>query len=81
MVLDHDRDFIDIADEADARRAARRVFFIGMFVVLLLGFGLISLLVYGRILTDSNVAQWTAPAPITVPDAPPVPRGALTHQT
>lgn len=70
MAFHHDRDFIDIAEEADARRAARRVSLIGLLVALPVGFGLISLLMYSHILTDNNVVELTAPPAITVPQAP-----------
>lgn len=74
MTIDHDHDFIDVADEADARRAALIVSLIGLLGVLLLGVGLISLLMYGRILTDSDVTELTARPAITVPQAPSVPQ-------
>lgn len=74
MTIDHDHDFIDVADEADARRAARIVSLIGLLGVLVLGVGLISLLMYGRILTDSGVTELTARPAITVPQAPSVPQ-------
>ncbi len=70
MTLDHDRDFIDIAEEADARRAARRVSIVGALIVLLLGFGLIAALMYGHILSDNNVVQFSAAPAVTVPQAP-----------
>jgi len=74
MTIDHDHDFIDVADEADARRAALIVSLIGLLGVLVLGVGLISLLMYGRILTDSGVTELTARPAITVPQAPSVPQ-------
>lgn len=74
MIIDHDRDFIDVADEADARRAARIVSIVGVFGVMVLGVVLISLLMYGRILSDSNVTELTARPAVTVPQAPTVPQ-------
>jgi hypothetical protein len=71
MALDHERNFVDIAEEADARRAARQVFLVGSLAVLALGFGLVALLMYGRILTDDGVAELTAPAAVTVPHQGP----------
>ena len=50
MALNQDREFIDAAGEADARRQARRISFVGVLVAFVLGFGLVSLLIYGRIL-------------------------------
>ncbi|HML30271.1 MAG TPA: hypothetical protein PKE16_15840 [Hyphomicrobium sp.] len=70
MTFHHDHGFIDIAEEADARRAARRVSVIGMLAALLLGSGLISLLMYGPILRDNDVVELTAPPAVTVPQAP-----------
>ncbi|MBS0250539.1 MAG: hypothetical protein JSR78_05680 [Proteobacteria bacterium] len=74
MAIDHDRDFIDVADEADARRAARIVSIVGLFGVMVLGVVLVSLLMYGRILTDSDVTELTARPAVTVPQAPSVPQ-------
>lgn len=74
MMIDHDRDFIDVADEADARRAARIVSLVGSLGVLVLGVMLISLLLYGPILTDSNVAELTARPAVVVPQAPGIPQ-------
>jgi hypothetical protein len=69
MALDRERDFVDVEDEADSRRAARRVSFIGVLTIFVLGFALILLLTYGRILTDSSVAELTGPPAVTVPKA------------
>lgn len=52
MALDHNSDFIDVADEAIARRDARRVILVGVFALFVLGVVLFSVLMYGRILTD-----------------------------
>lgn len=68
MALDQDRDFIDA--EADARREARRISLIGVFVAFVLGFGLVSLLLYGRILTDDAAVVSIPPAAVTAPAAP-----------
>ena len=69
MALHHDREFIEIADEAEARRAAWRISFIGILAVLLLGVGLVSLLLYGRILSDNGVTDLTAPV-VVIPKMP-----------
>jgi hypothetical protein len=70
MALDRNGDFIDTADEADARRQARRVTLMGVLVAFVLGFGLVSLLVYGRILTDDAAVVSVQPSAVTVPAAP-----------
>ncbi len=79
MALDHDRDFIGVAEEAEARQAARRVYLMGSVVALLLGFGLVSLLIYGPIPMDNGVVDLTpqpavvgtvAPTPTPTPGAP-----------
>lgn len=70
MALDHERNFVDIAEEADAGGSARRVILVGTLVVLALGFGLVALLMYWRVLTDDGVVELTAPAAVTVPQAP-----------
>jgi hypothetical protein len=69
VALNHDRDFMEIAEETDARQALHRVSFAAIILAFLLGFGLISLLVYGRILTDSNVVELSTPAAVPVPEA------------
>jgi hypothetical protein len=74
MALNHDRDFIDVEEEAEARQAALRVSLIGILAVLLLGIGLVGLLMYGRILTDNGVVELTAPPAVTVPQAPVSPQ-------
>jgi hypothetical protein len=70
MALDRERNFVDFAEEADASRAARRVALVGTLIVLALGFGLVALLMYGRVLTDDGVVALSAPAAVTVPQAP-----------
>lgn len=69
MALNHEHDFIDAEDEVEARREARRIALIGGFVAVVLGFGLVSLLLYGKILMDEAVVA-TPPAAITAPIAP-----------
>lgn len=68
MALHQDREFIDA--EADTRRQARRISLIGVLVAFVLGFGLVSLLIYGRILTDDAAVVSTPPSAITAPAAP-----------
>ncbi len=70
MALDRNSEFIDAVDEADARRQALRVTFIGVLVAFVLGFGLVSLLIYGRVLTDDAAVVSAPPSAITVPAAP-----------
>lgn len=69
MALNHEHDFIDADDEVEARREARRITLVGVFVAFVLGLGLVSLLLYGRILMDGTVVA-TPPAAITAPIAP-----------
>ena len=69
MALNHEHDFIDAEDEVEARREARRITLIGAFVAFVLGLGLVSLLLYGKILMDEAVVA-TPPAAITAPIAP-----------
>ncbi len=66
----HDNDFIDESDEADAGRAPRTIPLIGVLVAFVLGFSLVSLLLYGRILTDDAAVVSSPPAAITAPVAP-----------
>jgi hypothetical protein len=73
MALNHDHDFVEAAEEIDARHALRKVSLAAIVVAFFLGFSLISLLVYGRILTDSNVVELTAPAAVTVPEGARLP--------
>ena len=70
MALNQDREFIDAAGEANARRQARRISFIGVLVAFVLGFGLVSLLIYGRILTDDAAVVSTPSSVVTAPAAP-----------
>jgi hypothetical protein len=69
MTLHHDRDFVDLADEADARRAARRVSVIGSLVALFLGVGLVSLLIYGP-MSEASLHELSANTPSAVPQIP-----------
>ena len=69
MALNHD-DFIDAEDEVEARREARRITFIGVFVAFVLGFGLVSLLLYGKILMDEAVVVTPPAVVVTGPIAP-----------
>lgn len=69
MTLNHDREFVDTAEEADARRAARRISLIGSLAALILGFGLVSLLMYGP-LSDSGVRELSPSSPVTAPKIP-----------
>jgi hypothetical protein len=70
MAIDHDRDFMDEADRLEARKETLRVSFVGLVVAFVLGFGLVSLLLYGRILVDDAATVAAQPAGITGPVAP-----------
>jgi hypothetical protein len=70
MAIDQDHDFMDAADRVEAQKEARRVSLIGIAVALILGFGLVSLLFYGRILTDHAPVASTPPAVVTTPATP-----------
>jgi hypothetical protein len=70
MALDQNRDFIDVADEALARRDARRVTLVGVLASLVLGIALLSVLMYGRILTDDAGIVSTSPAALVALDGP-----------
>ncbi|WP_045837048.1 hypothetical protein [Hyphomicrobium sp. 99] len=70
MALKRDHDFIDVADEALARRDARRIVWIGVFVSFVLGIVLLSVLMYGRILTDDAGIVSTSPAALVAFDTP-----------
>lgn len=69
MTPNPDRRYLENSEEADAIRAVRRVSIMGSLAALLLGFGLISLLIYGP-LSDAGISELTATAPITVPHVP-----------
>jgi hypothetical protein len=69
MTLNPDRRYLENSEEADALRAARRVSVLGSLGALVLGFGLISLLIYGP-LSETGVSELTATAPMTVPHVP-----------
>ena len=70
MALEQNRDFIDVVDEAAARRDARRVTLVGVLASVVLGIGLLSVLMYGRILTDDAGIVSTSPAALVAIDGP-----------
>ncbi len=70
MALDHDRDFVGNAEKAEARQTALRAYLIGSVVTLLLGFGLVSLLIYGPILMDNGAVDLSTPPAVIVPVVP-----------
>lgn len=70
MALDQNRDFIDVADEAIARRDARRVILVGVLALFVLGVVLFSVLMYGRILTDDAGIVSAFPAASVALDGP-----------
>lgn len=70
MALDRNRDFIDGADEAIARREARRVTLVGVLASFVIGIGLLSILMYGRILTDDVGVVSTSPASLVASGEP-----------
>jgi len=69
MTINHDREFVDVAEEADARRAARRVSMIGALIVFVVGFGLISLLMYGPIFRSDGAVELPAPQAVVIPQS------------
>lgn len=70
MALDRDHDFIDMEDEAEARRDARRVTLLGVSLSLVLGAVLVSALMYGRVLTDDAGAALHSPPALVTSNAP-----------
>ncbi len=70
MALEQQHDFIDDADEALARQEARRVTLVGVGVAFVLGIVLVSVLMYGRILTDDAGIVLSSPAALVASDAP-----------
>lgn len=70
MALDRDHDFVDIEDEAEARRDARRVTLLGVVFSFVLGTVLVSALMYGRVLTDDVGIILTAPTELVASDVP-----------
>ncbi|WP_143111311.1 hypothetical protein [Hyphomicrobium facile] len=70
MALEQNRDFIDVADEAIARREARRVILVGVLALFVLGVVLFSVLMYGRILTDDAGIVSAIPATSVALDGP-----------
>jgi hypothetical protein len=70
MALDQSRNFIDVADEAAARRDAQRVALVGVLASLVVGIALLSALMYGRILTDDAGIVSTSPAALVALEGP-----------
>ncbi|HET6390242.1 hypothetical protein [Hyphomicrobium sp.] len=70
MALDQEHEFVDLEDEAEARRYARRVTWIGVLASFALGAVLVSSLMYGRILTDDTGKVLTPPTALVASDAP-----------
>lgn len=70
MEIDQDHDFMDEAARLAARKETVRVSFIGLLVAFVLGFALVFLLIYGRILVDDAAIVATTPTALTGPVAP-----------
>ena len=71
MALNQEHEFIDAEEEIEARRAVRRISLVSVIVAFVFGFGLVSLLLYGRTLMDDGKIIPTPPAAITAPETPP----------
>ena len=71
MALNQEHEFIDAEEEIEVRRAGRRISLVSVIVAFVFGFGLVSLLLYGRTLMDEGKFIPTPPAAITAPETPP----------